>query len=126
MGGHVAIVGAGQAGAALALRLRSKGYDGAITIFGDEPDLPYQRPPLSKAYLSGAWAAERLHLRPAGHWHEQGVSLRLAEAVTAISPAEHLLQVGDEQVPWTKLAIVTGAAPRPKPAVFAGLGACRT
>lgn len=120
-GGHVAIVGAGQAGAALSLRLRSRGYDGEITLFGDEPEPPYQRPPLSKAYLSGAWSAERLHLRPAGHWHDQGVRLRLAETVTLIDPVKHLLQVGNEQVVWTKLAIVTGAAPRPKPAVFAGL-----
>ncbi len=121
MGGHVAIVGAGQAGAALALRLRSRGYDGAITLFGDEPDPPYQRPPLSKAYLSGAWSAERLYLRPAGHWRDQSVRLCLAEAVTVIDPIGRLLQVGTEQVVWTKLAIVTGAAPRPKPAVLAGL-----
>jgi len=121
MGGHVAIVGAGQAGAALALRLRSRGYDGVITLFGDEPDPPYQRPPLSKAYLSGAWSAERLHLRPAGHWRDQGVRLCLAEAVTAIDPVGCLLQVGTEQVAWTKLAISDRRGAPPKASRF-----CRT
>jgi 3-phenylpropionate/trans-cinnamate dioxygenase ferredoxin reductase subunit len=57
---HIVVVGAGQAASALAFKLRALGHDGAITLIGDEPVLPYQRPPLSKAYLLGDMARERL------------------------------------------------------------------
>ena len=60
----IVVIGAGQAGAALAARLRSLGHDGALTLVGAEPEPPYQRPPLSKAYLLGEMAKERLWLRP--------------------------------------------------------------
>ncbi|MEY4873076.1 MAG: hypothetical protein RLZZ563_2406, partial [Pseudomonadota bacterium] len=59
---HVVIVGAGQAGAACAAKLRSLGYDGALTIIGEEAAPPYQRPPLSKGYLMGEMEEERLWL----------------------------------------------------------------
>ncbi len=86
---HVAIIGAGQAGAALAIRLRSKGFLGAITIYGSEPHLPYQRPPLSKKYLSGEWQADRLHLRPPHYWTDAGVEVRTGSPVVAIDRGVH-------------------------------------
>ena len=60
----VVVIGAGQAGASLVSKLRDDGYEGAITLVGDEPVPPYQRPPLSKKYLLGEMSAERLYLRP--------------------------------------------------------------
>lgn len=117
---HVAIVGAGQAGAALAIRLRQKGYDGQVTIYGNENDPPYQRPPLSKKYLSGEWDRARLWLRPLEFWQEQGISLRLGQAVQQLSPADRSLVWGNEAGSWTKVALTTGARPRPLPEGFQG------
>ena len=62
---HVVVVGAGQAGCALVAKLRAEGFDGRITLIGTESVPPYQRPPLSKAYLLGEMELERLFLRPA-------------------------------------------------------------
>ena len=61
---HVVVIGAGQAGSSLVARLRAKGFDGQITLLGEEPLPPYQRPPLSKAYLLGEMEPDRLLLRP--------------------------------------------------------------
>jgi 3-phenylpropionate/trans-cinnamate dioxygenase ferredoxin reductase subunit len=109
---HIAIVGGGQAAASLAARLRSQGFDDRITIFGDEPHLPYQRPPLSKKYLGGEWTLERLYLRPAAYWKDLAVELAIGMPVTRIDPAARTLTRGDEVVAWSKLALVTGASPR--------------
>ncbi|MGB1209211.1 MAG: FAD-dependent oxidoreductase, partial [Paracoccaceae bacterium] len=67
----VIVIGAGQAGASCVARLRAKGYDKEITLIGDEPVPPYQRPPLSKAYLLGDMTAERLYLRPEAFYADQ-------------------------------------------------------
>ena len=69
---NIVVVGAGQAGASLVARLRAKGFDGAITLLGEEPVPPYQRPPLSKAYLLGEMDMERLFLRPESFYADQG------------------------------------------------------
>lgn len=71
----IAIVGAGQAEATLASRLRDFGYKGRLMLIGDAHHPPYQRPPLSKTYLSGEWPAERLLLFPPAHWRDIGVDL---------------------------------------------------
>mgnify|MGYP002838690434 CR=1 FL=1 len=81
------ILGAGQAGASLAAALRAKGYDGPVTLVGDEPAAPYQRPPLSKKYLLGEMALERLYLRPESYYAEAGIDLRLGVRVTGIDRA---------------------------------------
>ncbi len=60
---HVVVIGAGQAGASVVARLRAKGHEGPITLIGEEPVPPYQRPPLSKGYLLGEMEADRLMLR---------------------------------------------------------------
>jgi 3-phenylpropionate/trans-cinnamate dioxygenase ferredoxin reductase component len=61
---HIVVIGAGQAGASLVAKLRNSGFDGDLTLIGAEPVPPYQRPPLSKAYLLGEMEPERLFLRP--------------------------------------------------------------
>ncbi|MEO0990079.1 MAG: FAD-dependent oxidoreductase, partial [Pseudomonadota bacterium] len=65
---RVVILGAGQAGCSLAVKLRALGYEGSVTLIGSEPVPPYQRPPLSKAYLLGEMTRERLFLKPEGYY----------------------------------------------------------
>ena len=79
---HILCIGAGQAGASLVARLRKQGFDGAITLVGAEPDLPYQRPPLTKKYLTGEMERERLYLRPASFYQENGIEMRLGAPVS--------------------------------------------
>ena len=81
------IVGAGQAGYQAAAQLRLKGYTAPITLIGDEPHLPYQQPPLAKAYLQGELAGDRLPFRPEAFYPDKDIELRLGEAVTAIDTA---------------------------------------
>lgn len=120
MGQHIAIVGAGHAGGTLALQLRDLGYAGRLTIFGAEPHPPYQRPPLSKKYLSGEWGVDRLHLRGDDVWRELNIDIRTDAAVSAIDPVARTLTIGDETLGWTELALTTGAVSRPLPPIFAG------
>jgi 3-phenylpropionate/trans-cinnamate dioxygenase ferredoxin reductase component len=84
---RIMVIGAGQAGASLVAKLRALGHGGPITLVGEEPVPPYQRPPLSKAYLLGEMARERLFLRPESFYAEQGITLRLGAPVTAIDRA---------------------------------------
>ena len=77
---HVIVIGAGQAGASVAAKLRSLGHDGAITLIGEEPSPPYQRPPLSKAYLLGEMEEERLWLRGPEFYAEHDITLRTGPA----------------------------------------------
>lgn len=108
----VVIVGAGQAGAALAARLRALGHSGAITLIGEEPAPPYQRPPLSKAYLLGEMEEERLWLRGPDFWAEQGIALELGTRVSAIDTAARTVTAGDKTLRYDHLALTTGSAPR--------------
>jgi 3-phenylpropionate/trans-cinnamate dioxygenase ferredoxin reductase subunit len=116
----VVIIGAGQAGASLAARLRSKGFDGSITMIGAEPAPPYQRPPLSKKYLLGEMALERLFLRPENFYADQNIDLRVNASVTAIDRAKKTVSVGGETLPYDMLALTTGSAPRRLPAAIGG------
>ena len=116
----IVIVGAGQAGASLATKLRTLGYDGAVTLIGEEPAPPYQRPPLSKGYLLGEMALERLYLRAPSFWAEQKVRLRLGEMVIAIDRSAKSVQVGGESIPYDQLALATGTCPRRLPASIGG------
>jgi 3-phenylpropionate/trans-cinnamate dioxygenase ferredoxin reductase subunit len=115
MESHFVIVGAGQAGAALALRLRKQGFTGKISMFGLEPDIPYQRPPLSKKYLLGEWERDRLYLRPPGIWKDNGIALHTGCLVEAIDIAQRTLTCRGETIRWDKLALATGASPRRLP-----------
>jgi 3-phenylpropionate/trans-cinnamate dioxygenase ferredoxin reductase subunit len=117
---HIAIVGAGQAGATLVETLRREGYAGRLTLWGAEPELPYQRPPLSKGYLLGETARERLALRPAAFYAEQGVELRLGTEVTGLDPAARMLTHADGAEGWDALVLATGSVPRRLPAGIGG------
>ena len=81
---QLVIVGAGQAGAAAAAKLRALGFAGSLTLIGAETAPPYQRPPLSKAYLMGEMEEARLWLRAPEFWAEAQITLKLGAAVTAI------------------------------------------
>jgi 3-phenylpropionate/trans-cinnamate dioxygenase ferredoxin reductase component len=117
---RVVIIGAGQAGAALAARLRSLGHQGEIVMLGDEPAPPYQRPPLSKAYLLGEIGEDRLWLRSPDFWAEQKIDLRLGQPVTGIDPVAKTVTVGGEVLDYDQLALTTGSTPRRLPAAIGG------
>ncbi|MFN4155097.1 MAG: NAD(P)/FAD-dependent oxidoreductase [Paracoccaceae bacterium] len=117
---HVVIIGAGQAGAALAAKLRGLGHVGPVTVIGEETAPPYQRPPLSKAYLMGEMEAERLWLRAPEFWADQGVDLRLGAAVTRVDTAAKAVTLGAEVTPYDALAFTTGSSPRRLPAAIGG------
>ena len=94
--GHgIVIAGAGHAGGAAAAALRQFGYKGSITLVGDEPIPPYQRPPLSKAWLKGEATAESLALRPERFYTQQNIQTRLATTVAAIDRATHQVHLSD-------------------------------
>lgn len=117
---HVVAIGAGQAGAALAARLRSGGHAGPITLIGEEPILPYQRPPLSKGYLLGEMGADRLTLRSADFYAEQDIALRLGAPVSAIDPRARTVTLGTETIRYDDLVLTTGSVPRRLPAAIGG------
>jgi 3-phenylpropionate/trans-cinnamate dioxygenase ferredoxin reductase subunit len=119
---HVVIVGAGQAGASLAAKLRSTGFDGDVTLIGAEKVPPYQRPPLSKAYLLGEMVEERLYLRPAEFYADQNITLRLNTRVTGIDRTSKTVTLDDgETLGYTQLALTLGAHPRTLPAAIGGM-----
>ncbi|SFH08513.1 3-phenylpropionate/trans-cinnamate dioxygenase ferredoxin reductase subunit [Palleronia marisminoris] len=105
---HIVVVGAGQAGQQICATLRDKGFDGRLTLIGAEPHPPYQRPPLSKGYLLGEMARERLFLKPEAWYADHGIDLRLGTPATDIDPDARTLRLGDEVVHWDQLAIATG------------------
>ena len=118
---RIVVVGAGQAGAALVAKLRALGHDGPLTLIGAEPDLPYQRPPLSKAYLKGELERERLHLRPASFYAENGITVETGRAVAAIDRAAKAVVLADgARLTYDLLALTTGATPRRLPTAIGG------
>ncbi len=117
---HFIIIGAGQAGQSIATTLRGQGFDGEITLIGEEPVPPYQRPPLSKAYLLGDMELDRLFLRPESYYADENIILRMGTPVTAIDPTAKTVTLGDEVLSYDKLALTTGSAPRLLPAAIGG------
>ncbi len=112
-GEHVVIVGAGHAGGSAAALLRQYGWKGPITLVGTEPVPPYQRPPLSKAWLKGEANHDSLALRPTAFYASSDITLRLAVTVTAIDRESRTLQLeGGEAVPYDILILATGARAR--------------
>ena len=117
----IVVIGAGQAGSALVAKLRALGHDGPVTLIGDEPVPPYQRPPLSKKYLLGEMALERLFLRPEAFYADQHIDLKLGTKVTAIDRAARAVVLGDgTRLPYDHLALTTGSDPRHLPAAIGG------
>ena len=109
----VVIVGAGHGGAQAAIVLRQQGFAGSILVIGDEPELPYERPPLSKDYLSGEKPFERLMIRPAAFWAERSITFRLGTRVTAVLPDKHLVETdGGATIGYGTLIWAGGGAPR--------------
>ncbi|UWQ54298.1 NAD(P)/FAD-dependent oxidoreductase [Leisingera caerulea] len=117
---HIVVIGAGQAGASLVAKLRKDGFEGEITLIGAESALPYQRPPLSKAYLLGEMEVERLFLRPESFYADNNITLKLGQRVTAIDPAAKTVSLGDEVIAYDQLALTTGSDPRRLPAAIGG------
>jgi 3-phenylpropionate/trans-cinnamate dioxygenase ferredoxin reductase subunit len=110
------IVGAGQAGCDLTTALRQQGYEGNIILIGDEPDLPYRRPPLSKAYLSGEVDTEALYIKPAKTYEKQNIDVRTGVRVTSIDRKAHTVTLDNGEVlSYTKLVLTTGGRARRLP-----------
>jgi 3-phenylpropionate/trans-cinnamate dioxygenase ferredoxin reductase subunit len=111
--GRIVIVGAGQAAAQAVDTLRRKGFKDSIVLVGDEPHVPYQRPPLSKKYLAGALEAERLLIRPAHFYSDHGIDLRLGRRVSEIDRSAKRVGLDDgTTLDYDSLLLATGARPR--------------
>ena len=109
----VLIVGAGHGGAQTAISLRQHKFAGSIGLLGDEPELPYERPPLSKEYLAGDKPFERILIRQAGFWDERDVAMLAGRRVVSVDPAAHAVVLSDgASVEYGTLIWATGGAPR--------------
>ena len=109
----VVIVGAGHGGAQAAIALRQGGFAGSMLVIGDEPELPYERPPLSKDYLAGEKSFDRLLIRKPDFWAERSVEFLLSTRVEAVDPAAHVLTCSDgAPIGYGQLIWATGGAPR--------------
>lgn len=126
----IVIVGAGHGGAQAAIALRQNKFEGSIAMIGDEPELPYERPPLSKEYFSGEKAFERIMIRPAAFWAEREVAMLLGRRVVAVDPQAHsVTTAGGETIGYGQLIWATGGNPRKLPCAgndLAGVHTVRT
>nr|WP_202031945.1 MULTISPECIES: FAD-dependent oxidoreductase [Rhizobium/Agrobacterium group] len=115
------IVGAGQAGFSVASKLRALNDQRPITMIGLAPELPYQRPPLSKKYLIGEMSFDRLLLRPAQWYDENAITLRLSSWVEEIDRPKKLLRLQDgSSLSYHTLVLATGSTPRGLPQEIGG------
>ena len=123
----VLIVGGGHGGAQAALALRQHGFAGTVAIAGDEPELPYERPPLSKDYLAGEKEWERMLLRPAQVWADKAVTLLPGTRVPAIDPAAHSVATEDGRtIGYGRLIWATGGTARRLGCAGDGVGGVHT
>lgn len=124
----VVCIGAGQASLSCAVKLRERGYKGSIALIGDEPHLPYQRPPLSKKYLTGEMDKDRLLLRPPEWFRDHDVACLTGQRVTAIDRAAKTVTLASgSTLAYGRLLIATGCTPRRLPeAMTAGLAGIYT
>lgn len=114
---RVIVVGAGQAGMHFCFALRRQGFGGEIVLLGDEAHAPYQRPPLSKAFLKGEVDARRLLLKPEHAYADSAIDWRPREAVVAIDrPARQVWLGSGEALGYDRLVLATGSRPRALPA----------
>ena len=112
----VVVIGAGQAAAQLATSLRSGGFAGPLTVIGDEPFLPYQRPPLSKKFLADRPPPDSLYLRPAPFWAERNVAFVLGTAAAKVDLHSRIVTLADgREVPFHSLVFATGTCARRLP-----------
>jgi 3-phenylpropionate/trans-cinnamate dioxygenase ferredoxin reductase subunit len=113
MSEHFVIVGAGQAAAQAVHSLRQQGFAGAVTLIGDEPYVPYQRPPLSKKYLAGELPRERLFLRPASFYADKDVTVELGRRVAELDLEARRVRLDDDRtIAYDKLLLATGSRAR--------------
>src|SRR3978361_1649335 len=120
---NIVIAGAGHAGGSAAALLRQLGWQGTITLIGDEPIPPYQRPPLSKAWLKGEATAESLALRPEKFYLDAAIEMRLGTRVTAIDRTAKTVTLSDGgSLPYDYLILALGARARrlPMPGIDSG------
>ena len=109
----IAIVGAGHGGAQAAIMLRQQKFEGSVALIGDEPEYPYERPPLSKDYFAGEKPFERIMIRPEKFWEERDIAMMLGRRVAKVDAQEHLLTFEDgEKLTYGTLIWATGGAPR--------------
>jgi len=109
----VVIVGAGHGGAQAAIALRQNGFEGSILVLGREPELPYERPPLSKEYLARDKTFDRIMIRPAAFWADKGVEMALGHEVVAIDPeARSLRTASGATISYGDLIWATGGDAR--------------
>ena len=109
----VLIIGAGHGGAQAAIALRAAKFAGTVALLGDEPELPYERPPLSKDYLAGDKPFERILIRPPGFWNERQVAMLTGHRVVSVDPAAHTVTTDDgATIGYGRLVWATGGAPR--------------
>jgi 3-phenylpropionate/trans-cinnamate dioxygenase ferredoxin reductase subunit len=107
------IIGASLAGAKAAQALREAGFDGPVTLIGEESERPYERPPLSKGYLLGASERSAIYVHPAQWYADSNIDLRLGVAATSIDRAAHEVSLADgSTVGYAKLLLTTGSSPR--------------
>ena len=112
----VIIIGAGQAAASFVAKFRALDQKTALTIYGDEPEIPYQRPPLSKKYATGDMAKAQLYLRPETWYSDQNIRLKTSVEVTSIDRTKRTVHLSDGTIAkWTKLMIATGSRVRELP-----------
>jgi 3-phenylpropionate/trans-cinnamate dioxygenase ferredoxin reductase subunit len=124
---QIVIAGAGQAAVQTVDTLRRKGFTGKLTLVGDEPWLPYQRPPLSKKYLAGSVQRERLLIRPAQFYAAHQVTTHLGRRVTDIARRTRHVRLDDGlALPYDALLLATGSRPRRLPAPGAELAGVHT
>ncbi len=122
MSEQIVIIGAGQAGAQAVATLRAEGFAGTLAMVGDEPFAPYQRPPLSKAYLAGTFERERLFLKPDAFYAEAQCELILGTAAASIDRGRREVVLGDgRRLPYDKLLFATGSRVRHIPVPGADL-----
>lgn len=109
----IVIVGAGQSGAQVAIALRQRAFAGTIAIIGEEAELPYERPSLSKDYLSGERTFDRILIRPPGFWHERHVTVLTGKRVVAVDPEAHTVTTErGETIGYAQLIWAAGGYPR--------------
>ncbi|WP_428029085.1 NAD(P)/FAD-dependent oxidoreductase [Ancylobacter sp.] len=111
----IVILGAGQGGFQAAASLRDAGYEGRLTLVGDEPGLPYQRPPLSKAYMKGEAGIEQIELRAGAFYADHRIELINARATAIDRAGQRLLLEDGAALPYGHLILATGARNRPLP-----------
>jgi 3-phenylpropionate/trans-cinnamate dioxygenase ferredoxin reductase subunit len=115
----VVVIGAGQAAASFAVKFRSLNQTTAVTIVGDEPFLPYQRPPLSKKYATRDMSRDQLLLRPENWYGDNDVILRRGVSVSAVNRDSKTIKLDDgNELEWDKLVFATGSRPRRLPEIL--------